>query len=198
MDDGGQAKPKRRWLAVVCLVVVLLLFTAAGALGGLYFVAGQDPELAGQLSGLPVVGGLFAGAVEPVVSPEDELEQQRTVLELTERELELRRMEIERVEREVRAKTVELQAQRTALIQEEEALAALRSELEGRRADLDRLVVMYEQMKPQAVAEILPRLSDAMAIAILGRLDDSRAAKIMEQLDRDVAVRYTQQMGHQN
>lgn len=102
-----------------------------------------------------------------------------------EEELKIRERMLEVTEGKVESKIAELRELETSL----KKLVGLQSEKE--ETDLNRLVKVYETMKPQDAAPIIQRLDEATQVAIMGRMKESKMAAIFAKMEDDTPQNLT-------
>lgn len=105
-----------------------------------------------------------------------------------EEELKIRERLLEVTEGKVEAKIAELRELETSL----KKLVGMQSEKE--EADLNRLVKVYESMKPQDAAPIIQRLDEDTQLAIAGRMKESKLAAIFAKMEDDTPQNLTVRM----
>ena len=105
-----------------------------------------------------------------------------------EEELKIRERMLEVTEGKVEAKIAELRELETSL----KKLVGMQSEKE--EADLNRLVKVYETMKPQDAAPIIQRLDEDTQLAIAGRMKESKLAAIFAKMEDDTPQNLTVRM----
>lgn len=102
-----------------------------------------------------------------------------------EEELKIRERMLEVTEGKVEDKIAELRELETSL----KKLVGLQSEKE--ETDLNRLVKVYETMKPQDAAPIIQRLDETTQVAIMGRMKESKMAAIFAKMEDDTPQNLT-------
>lgn len=102
-----------------------------------------------------------------------------------EEELKIRERMLEVTEGKVEDKIAELRELETSL----KKLVGLQSEKE--ESDLNRLVKVYETMKPQDAAPIIQRLDETTQVAIMGRMKESKMAAIFAKMEDDTPQNLT-------
>ncbi len=148
-----------------------------------------DPEATGQFQ---------TSETAPEAEPSDEFfmapgEQdvleslQRRRLELEERaeELELRERLLQAAEQRVEERIAELREI------EERIDAAFGQQAEDRRAQMENLVGLYENMKPKEAAKIFDRLDMDVLIGVVEQMQMRRMSPILARMDPAVAERLT-------
>jgi flagellar motility protein MotE (MotC chaperone) len=105
-----------------------------------------------------------------------------------EEELKVRERLLEVTEGKVEAKIAELRELETSL----KKLVGMQSEKE--EAALNRLVKIYESMKPQDAAPIIQRLDEDTQLAIAGRMKESKLAAIFAKMEDDTPQNLTVRM----
>lgn len=116
---------------------------------------------------------------------------------LAELEKELSMAEAERLRLESERKALvdawaELERERAALAEERRQLEREWQGLYDAREveeNIARLVTLYEQMRPEQLAEVLAGLEDALVIQMLFQMDERRAAALLGALPADRAAR---------
>lgn len=86
----------------------------------------------------------------------------------------------------------ELERERAALAEERRQLEREWQGLYDAREveeNIARLVTLYEQMRPEQLAEVLAGLEDALVIQMLFQMDERRAAALLGALPADRAAR---------
>lgn len=96
-----------------------------------------------------------------------------------EEELKIRERMLEVTEGKVEEKIAELRDLEKSL----KKLVGLQSEKE--ETDLNRLVKVYETMKPQDAAPIIQRLDETTQVAIMGRMKEAKMAAIFAKMEDD-------------
>ena len=109
------------------------------------------------------------------------LRERSDALDQRERQIDLRAVSIERAEQT-------LQENLKALEQAEKALAATVSQADGAaEADIQRLISVYEQMKPKSAASIFEAMDPIFAAGFLARMRPDAAAVVMVNLSSNKA-----------
>ncbi len=99
----------------------------------------------------------------------------RRMAELDEREkqFEIRMVTLQRAE-------VEIQKNLTALVQAEESLSATIAQADGAaEKDIERLIAMYEKMKPKDAANLFEAMDSTFAAGFLARMRPDVSAEVM-------------------
>lgn len=113
-----------------------------------------------------------------------------------------RQAEIDRRERSLEAREARLQAAETMARAQIAELARLRAEIEqivvrestAAEADIDALVALYVNMRPQQAAKVLERLEAPRAAVILLKIPERQAGPIMAQMEPPAALAVTQEI----
>ncbi|MBC9246768.1 hypothetical protein H4P12_08590 [Paracoccus sp. 11-3] len=121
-------------------------------------------------------------------------------------ELRDRALRVERYMQSIDEKKAELAAAERALVVKLTELRAQKNGLETRRdtdtaavrSDIDRLVAVYDQMKPVEAAAVLTNLPADFAAEILMRVQPETGAKIIASVEPRQAAMLTAQMGARN
>lgn len=159
--------------------------------------AGQPVALREGVLATPTLSVLLAGPVRANPVGEDQESAARLLAEVTRRQAEAERRERMIEVRETRATAAEALA-RTQLA----ALGKLRDEVErlvlreanAADADIDSLVALYVNMRPQQAAKVLERLEAPRAATILLKIPERQAGPIMAQMDPQAALLVTQEI----
>jgi flagellar motility protein MotE (MotC chaperone) len=117
-----------------------------------------------------------------------EVVRRKAELDQRERDLQTRAAQIDAAEQLARRQIAELQRLR----QEVEAAAA--HEFAAAEADLNLLVGLYSNMKPNQAAAVLGRLDAPKAAAILQRLDTRSAGPILAGMEPKSALAITEEL----
>lgn len=145
----------------------------------------------------PTSAELLSGQARMNPVGDDRQPDARVLAEVTRRQAEVERREAELETREARLSAAETMA-RTQL----STLSQMRSELErlvtregeAAGADIDALVSLYSNMRPQQAAKVFERLEPARAATILLRIPDRQAGPILAQMDPQAALAVTQEI----
>lgn len=113
------------------------------------------------------------------------IEDRDAKYEAWESELKMRTRMLEIAESKVEGKIAELRALESTLRELVEAQS------EKEEADLDRLVKVYETMKPQDSAPIIQRLDEDTQLAIVARMKESKLAAIFAKMEDDTPQKLT-------
>lgn len=159
--------------------------------------AGQPVALREGVLATPTLSVLLAGPVRSNPVGEDQESAARLLAEVARRQAEAERRERLIEVRETRATAAEALA-RTQLA----ALGKLRDEVErlvlreanAADADIDSLVALYVNMRPQQAAKVLERLEAPRAATILLKIPERQAGPIMAQMDPQAALLVTQEI----
>lgn len=117
-------------------------------------------------------------------------------------EMSRRQAEAERRERELELREARLTAAESVLRNQIATLSQMRGELEqmasregdAASSDIDALVSLYSNMRPQQAAKVFDRLEAARAATILLRIPDRQAGPILAQMDPQAALAVTQEI----
>ena len=109
----------------------------------------------------------------------------RQQLEAREREVQLRERLLEAAEKRVEQRIAELKTI------EEKIEASFGKQEEDRKAQLQNLVSMYENMKPKDAARIFDRLDMTVLIGVVQQMKTRKMAPILARMDSAVAERLT-------
>ncbi|MFC4167948.1 MotE family protein [Teichococcus aestuarii] len=113
-----------------------------------------------------------------------------------------RQAEIDRRERSLEAREARLQAADAMARAQIAELIRLRTEIEqlvvrestAAEADIDALVALYVNMRPQQAAKVLERLEPPRAAIILLKIPERQAGPIMAQMEPPAALAVTQEI----
>jgi flagellar motility protein MotE (MotC chaperone) len=149
----------------------------------------------GEAFAVPMMAATLAGTPRFNPLADERAVDGRMLAELTRRQAELERREREAELRETRAVAAENLA-RTQLGE----LARMRQQLEqlvqresaASDADLDALVALYMNMRPEQAAKVMERLEANRAAAVLLRIPERQAGPILAQMEPDAALAVTQ------
>ena len=205
-----QNKPSMRLLPVVMLVIAALIaFKIADfgfgedSAGGAALAQETEPaadapdEAANDETLDPeATGEILTEEEEPVADRNREFSAaEREVLEslLTrrqqlderEREVQLREKLLEAAEKRVEERVAELKAIEARIEQ------SLGKQEEERKAQLQNLVSMYENMKPKEAARIFDRLDMSVLLGVVQQMKTRKMAPILARMDSAVAQRLT-------
>lgn len=101
------------------------------------------------------------------------LRERMAAIEAREKEIEYRKVTLDRAEAEIRRNL-------DALVEAEEALSATIARADGAaEQDIDRLVAVYERMKPKDAAAMFEAMDPTFAAGFLGRMRPEVAAEVM-------------------
>jgi flagellar motility protein MotE (MotC chaperone) len=149
------------------------------------------------LVALPHVSPVLAAPVRSNPLGEDRPGEGRLLAEVTRRQAE-----IDRRERALEGREARLQAAENLARQQIAELARLREEVErlvmresaASEADIDALVALYVNMRPQQAAKVLERLEPPRAAVILLKIPDRLAGPILAQMEPPAALALTQEI----
>lgn len=118
-------------------------------------------------------------------------------------ELRDRALRIERYLEMMDAKKAEVAAAEAALVERLTELGAAKNNIQSKRntstdavrSDIDRLVAVYDQMKPAEAAAVLSNLPPDFAAEILMRVQPENGARIIASVEPRQAALLTAQMG---
>jgi flagellar motility protein MotE (MotC chaperone) len=154
------------------------------------------PVLAGPLAGpLALPAAMTPARANPV--GDERPADGRLLLEVARRQAEM-----DRRERGLEAREAQLQAAETLARNHIAELTRLREEMErlvskestAADGDLDALVSLYINMRPQQAAKVLERLEPPRAAAILLKIPDRMAGPILAQMEPPAALAVTQEI----
>lgn len=158
---------------------------------------GRAVPLRDGLMATPTVSAVLAAPVRSNPLGEERPGEGRLLAEVTRRQAE-----IDRRERALEGREVRLQAAETLARQQIAELTRLRQEVErlvvrestASEADIDALVALYVNMRPQQAAKVLERLEPPRAAVILLKIPDRQAGPILAQMDPPAALAVTQEI----
>ena len=130
----------------------------------------------------PEAKRVFSQAEQEVL---ESLLARREQLEAREREVQLREKLLEAAEKRVQERIAELK------VIEEKIEASFGKQEEDRKAQLQNLVSMYENMKPKDAARIFDRLDMTVLIGVVQQMKTRKMAPILAKMDAAVAERLT-------
>jgi flagellar motility protein MotE (MotC chaperone) len=145
----------------------------------------------------PTISPVLAGPVRPSPLGEErpgegrllvEVARRQTELERRERELDLREARILAAEDMTRGQIAAL----TKLREEMERLVVRESQ--ASEADIDALVALYVNMRPQQAAKVLERLEAPRSAVILLKIPERQAGPILAQMEPPAALAVTQEI----
>ncbi|MFZ6765344.1 MotE family protein [Pseudoroseomonas sp. WGS1072] len=153
--------------------------------------------MGGGLTARPTVAPVLAGPIRANPLGDDRPGDARLLAEVSRRQAE-----IERRERALEAREARLQAAEALARGQIAELARLREEMErlvvrentASEADLDALVALYVNMKPQQAAKVLDRLEPQRAAVILLKIPERQAGPILASMDAPAALAVTQEI----
>jgi flagellar motility protein MotE (MotC chaperone) len=154
------------------------------------------PVLAGPLTTPPAMpASLTQGRLSPI--GEERPGDGRLLVEVARRQAE-----IDRRERALEAREAQLQAAEALTRTQIGELTRLRQEMEklvskesaAAEGDLDALVSLYVNMRPQQAAKVLERLEPQRAAVILLKIPDRQAGPILAQMEPPAALAVTQEI----
>ncbi len=159
--------------------------------------AGQPVPLREGILAMPTLSVLLAGPGRANPVGEENETAARLLAEVARRQAEAERRERMIEVRETRATAAETLA-RVQLA----TLSKLRDEMErlvvreatAADADIDSLVALYVNMRPQQAAKVLERLEAPRAATILLKIPERQAGPIMAQMDPQAALLVTQEI----
>ena len=145
----------------------------------------------------PTSAAMLAGPARANPVGEDRPADSRLLAEVMRRQAE-----VERREREVEVREARLGLAEAGLRGQIATLTRLREELEqvvshehdAANADIDALVALYVNMRPQQAAKVLDRLEAPRAAFILLKIPERQAGPIMAQMDPQAALLVTQEI----
>lgn len=135
--------------------------------------------------------GLMRGCTDipEAVALADSLQTRALRIERYMESLDAKKAEIAAAEESLRARVAELKAQKTGLQSRRNGTSA------AVRDDIDRLVALYDQMKPAEAAAILTNLPSDFAAEILMRVNPETGARIIAAVEPRQAALLTAEMG---
>lgn len=136
-------------------------------------------------------GDLLSGCtdVPEAVALATELRDRALRIERYLEALDTRKAEIATAEAALRARATELRQQKSGIQTRRNGAS------EAVRADIDRLVAVYDQMKPAEAAAVLANLPPDFAAEILMRVQPETGARIIAAVEPRQAALLTAQMG---
>ena len=145
----------------------------------------------------PNVSPVLAGAVRANPLGEERPGEGRLLMEVTRRQ-----SEIEKRERDLEAREARLQAAESMARTQIAELGRLRREVEqmvsrestAAEGDLEALVALYVNMKPQQAAKVLERLEAPRAAVILLKIPERQAGPILASMEPPAALAVTQEI----
>jgi len=145
----------------------------------------------------PTISPVLAGAVRANPLGEERPGESRLLMEVTRRQ-----SEIEKRERELEAREARLQAAESMARTQIAELTRLRQEIEqmvahestAAEGDIDALVALYVNMKPQQAAKVLERLEAPRAAVILLKIPERQAGPILASMEPPAALAVTQEI----
>ncbi len=146
---------------------------------------------------LPRVSDTLAGPARPNPLGEDRPGEGRLLLEINRRQAEVERRERALDLREARVQAAEGMArgqigELTRLREEVERLVV--REGSAAEADLDALVALYVNMRPQQAAKVLDKLEPPRAATILLKIPERQAGPILANMEQLSALAVTQEI----
>lgn len=171
------------------LLSLLALAFAAPAIAMIW--DSQRASLAPNFAAFADPVGLLAGCsdIPEAVALADELDKRAQRIQRYMETIEERKSEIAEADEELRKKLAELKTLKTRLRSgRDDQTVAL-------RADIDRLVALYNQMKPAEAAAILTNLPSDFAAEILLRVEPEAGARIIASLEPRQAAILTAEIG---
>lgn len=145
----------------------------------------------------PTISPVLAGAVRPNPLGEERPGESRLLMEVSRR-----KSEIEQRERDLEAREARLQAAEEMARAQITELTRLRQQVEqmvtrestAAEGDMEALVALYVNMRPQQAAKVLDRLEAPRAAAILLKIPDRQAGPILAQMEPPAALAVTQEI----
>lgn len=161
--------------------------------------AGPAPALAARegVVVVPQISAMLAAPVRPSPLGEERPGDGRLLAEVTRRQAE-----IERRERALEGREARLQAAESMVRNQIAELTRLREEVErlvvkesgAAESDIDALVSLYVNMRPQQAAKVLERLEPPRAAVILLKIPERQAGPILAQMEPPAALAVTQEI----
>ncbi|MBC9177927.1 MotE family protein [Pseudoroseomonas ludipueritiae] len=157
----------------------------------------QPVALREGVTALPRVSETLAGPARPSPLGEDRPGEGRLLLEVGRRQAE-----VERRERALELREARLQAAEGLARSQIAELARLREEVErlvvregsAAEADIDALVALYVNMRPQQAAKVLDKLEPPRAATILLKIPERQAGPILANMEPLSALAVTQEI----
>lgn len=129
------------------------------------------------------------GDVPEAVALAEELRDRALRIERYMESIDRRKADLVEAEATLRSRLSELKSQKGGILgRQDQASAAVRS-------DIDRLVALYNQMKPVEAAAVLTNLPADFAAEILMRVEPENGARIIAAVEPRQAALLTAQMG---
>ncbi|MDB6178747.1 hypothetical protein PAF17_14715 [Paracoccus sp. Z330] len=169
------------------LMPVLILAFTAPALMALW----QKQDLPDLLAAFADSGELLQGCgdVPEAIALAEELRDRALRIERYMQSIDDRKAELANAEATLRARLRELKAQKSGLQSRRQGTTS------DVRADIERLVALYDQMKPAEAAAVLTNLPADFAAEILIRVRPEAGARIIAAVEPRQAALLTAQMG---
>lgn len=151
----------------------------------------KNQDLPSYLAAFAEPSGLMRGCgdVPEAVALAEELRDRALRIERYMEVLDEKKAEISAAESSLRKRLSELKSQKSGMTSRRETSSA------SVREDINRLVAVYDQMKPPEAAAILANLPADFAAEILIRVQPENSAKIIASVDPRQAALLTAEMG---
>lgn len=171
----------RRRITIGAVIAAALLGAAVGRAD---LIA---PSLRAEASSEPLLGGCTD--IPEAVALADTLRLRGIAIDRALADLDRRKQEIAAAEQRIKSRLDALKAAKAALGDARGAQAA------GTVAGIDRLIAVYDAMKPTEAATILAALPPDFAAEILARVQPEASARIIASIDPGQAAVLTAHMG---
>ncbi|SNT73126.1 MotE family protein [Paracoccus seriniphilus] len=170
----------------VLMPLLILTFLAPAALA-----LWQAQGLSRLFAAFAESGELLQGCtdVPEAVALAEELRDRALRIERYMRSIEDRKTELAKAEESLTARLRELKAQKSRIRARQDSASS------DVRSDIDRLVALYDQMKPDQAAAVLTNLPADFAAEILIRVRPEAGARIIAAVEPRQAALLTAQMG---
>lgn len=202
LEEESKPGTGRRILKIFGFLFLLALIVVAGFFAGIYLRVLDVYEVNQQIDlyAMPFIGEYFvkpamgakdwiAAKVEEAQKEEPAPEEQKTDGEKKpeekkdEKKDEKKSDQPQPIKKEEESKPVVLTKEEIEKRQKEEEAAE--------RKRVSKLAKLYNEMKPEAAADIMTDLDDEIAVAVLQKMDESQAAKVLAALDPGQSARLT-------
>lgn len=206
MEEETKPGMGRRLLKFFGFLFLLVLIVVAGFFAGIYLRVLDVYEVNQQIDlyAMPFIGEYF---VKPAVEAKDWIAAKMAESQKEEPAPEGQPADGEKKPDEKNGdkkddkKDEKKDAQPKPIKKEEESkpVVLTKEEIEKRQKEeeaaerkrVSKLAKLYNEMKPEAAADIMTDLDDEIAVAVLQKMDESQAAKVLAALDPGQSARLT-------
>jgi flagellar motility protein MotE (MotC chaperone) len=201
MEEAKRGGFLRGMLKFFGVLLLLFLIVVAGFFAGIYLRVFDVYEMNRQvdLYAMPFIGEYF---VKPAISAKEMIAEK--ISKMNEPPPEPENVEGEKTagdgkkdekkdeKKDDQPKPIKKEEEsKPVVLTQEEIEKRQKAEEAAERKRVSKLAKLYNEMKPEAAADIMTDLDDEIAVAVLQKMDESQAAKVLASLDPGHSARLT-------